>query len=175
MPLQNKRFLTLCGLSLCLCLAAATGCRNSFSSGLPDHIRTVEVHIFQNKTMYDSIEAWITRDIVDRINMDPRIRVSSRNGDALITGEIIAVRRSTLRETTANEPGTVQITIEAKFSFYDNKERRYIIEDATVVSSDLGISPGIYEASRGGVSEDGERGAARQLAAEIVRRTVGMW
>lgn len=162
-------------LFLALSLAVAAGCRSSFSSGLPDHIRTVEVHIFQNKTMYNSVEAWITRGIIDRINMDPSVRVSSRNGDALITGEIINVRRTTMRETTSNEPGTVQITIEAKFSFYDNKERRYIIEDAAVVSSDTGLSPGIYEASRGGVSEDGERGAAEQLAAEIVRRTVGMW
>ena len=179
MPFQtragSKRFLMLGALMLGLCLAVAAGCRNSFSSGLPGHIRTVEVHIFRNKTMYNGVEAWITRDIVDRINMDPRIRVSSRNGDALITGEILSVNRSTMRETTANEPGTVQITIEARFSFYDNKERRYIIEDAEISSSDLALSPGIYEASRGGVSEDGERGAARQLAAEIVRRTVGMW
>ena len=142
---------------------------------MPNHIKTVEVHIFQNKTMYKSIEAWITRDIIDRINMDPSVRVSSRNGDALITGEILSVTRSTMRETTNNEPGTVQITITAKFSFYDNVQRRYIMEDVTVVSTDTGISPGIYEASRGGVSEDGERGAAKQLAAEIVRRTVGMW
>lgn len=156
-------------------LAPAAGCRTTTQSGLPQHINTVEVHIFQNKTMYKGIEGWITRDIIDRINADPRVRVSSRNGDALITGEIVAVRRAVLRETTTSEPGTVQITIEATFSFYDQVKRRYIAEDVSVVSSDTGMSPGIYEATRGGVSEDGERGAARQLAAEIVRRTVGMW
>ncbi len=175
MPFHSKRSTLLCALGLALCAALAAGCSTSFSSGLPDHIRTVEVHIFQNKTMYDNIEAWVTRGIVDRVNADPRIRIASRNGDALLTGEITAVRRSTLRETTANEPGTVQITIEAKFSLYDNKERRFLVEDAVISSSDTGLSTGIYEASRGGLSEDGERDAARQLAAEIVRRTVGMW
>lgn len=153
----------------------AVGCRSTVSSGMPRHINTVEVHIFQNKTMYKSIEAWITRDIIDRINGDPRVRVSSRNGDALITGEILSVERSTLRETTTNEPGTVLITITAEFSFYDNIERRYIMEDVVVRSTETGMSPGIYESSRGGRSEEGERGAAKQLAAEIVRRTVGMW
>ncbi len=125
--------------------------------------------------MYHNIEAWITRDLIDRINMDPSIRVAGNNGDAVITGEITAVKRSTLRETTANEPGTVQITIEATFSFYDAGRRRYIIEDAPINSSEIGLSYGMYEASRGGVSEDGERAAAKQLAAEIVRRTIGMW
>lgn len=175
MPLHYKRFLIVCCLAMAACVAVATGCRTSFSSGMPNHIKTVEVHIFRNKTMYKNIEAWITRDIIDRINMDPSIRVSSRNGDALITGEIMAVKRSTMRTTTANEPGTVLITLEVKYSFYDNVQRRYIVEDAIVTSTDTGLSPGIYEASRGGVSEDGERGAAKQAAAEIVRRTVGMW
>lgn len=156
-------------------LFAASGCRTSTQSGLPNHIRTVEVHIFQNKTMYKDIETWVTRGIIDRINADPTIRVSSRNGDALITGEILAVDRTTLRETTSNQPGTVQITVLAEYSFYDNVQRRYIVENVPIRSSETGISPGIYEASRGGTRDEGERGAADQLAAEIVRRTIGMW
>ncbi|MCC8116576.1 MAG: LPS assembly lipoprotein LptE [Planctomycetes bacterium] len=151
------------------------GCRSTTASGLPRHIRTVEVHIFQNKTMYNSIEAWVTRDIIDRINADPVVRVTSRNGDALITGEILAVNRRTLRETTINEPGTVLITIDARFSFSDTIELRSIIEDMRVRSTETGMSPGIYEASRDESSEEGQRGAAKQIAAEIVRRTIGMW
>lgn len=170
----KKPFLAVTALGLAAAFLLFAGCRTSTRSGMPEHIRTVEVHIFQNKTMYKSIEAWITRDIIDRINADPRIRVSSR-GDALITGEITAVRRSTLRETTTNEPGTVLITIEATFSFYDQIKNRYIIEDMKITSTETGLSAGIYESSRGGQSELGERGAAKQLAGEIVRRTVGMW
>lgn len=155
--------------------AAVAGCTTTTRSGLPDHIRTVEVHIFQNKTMYKGIEAWVTRSIIDRINADPRIKIVSRGGDALLTGEIKSVSRSTLRETTTGEPATVLMTIVAEYSFYDNVSGRFLVEDATVKSSDTGMSPGIYEASRGGSSEDGTRGAANQLAGEIVRRTVGMW
>lgn len=170
-----KRFCAVAATGLAAVFVLLTGCRTTLQSGLPGHIKTVEVHIFQNKTMYKGIEAWITRDIIDRINADPRIRVSSNNGDALITGEIVAVRRSTLRETTTNEPGTVLITIDATFSFYDQVKNRYIYEDVKLTSTETGMSPGIYESSRGGRSEEGERGAAKQLAGEIVRRTVGMW
>lgn len=172
----QRRFLSLAGVALAMAVLLFAGCRTStVAGGIPDHIRTVEVHIFQNKTMYKSIEAWVTRGIIDRINGDARLAVSSHNGDALITGEILEVRRATLRETTANEPGTVQITIVAQFSMYDNIERRYIVEDARVTSTETGLSPGIYEYSRGGTSEEGERGAAKQIAAEIVRRTIGRW
>lgn len=172
---SRKRLVSVAGLLLGTAVLLAAGCATSFRSGLPAHIRTVEVHIFQNKTMYKSVEAWLTRDIIDAINADPNIRVSSHNGDAVITGEITAVHRTTMRETTSNEPGTVRITIEAEFSFYDNVKRRFIMEDVRVTSDATGMSPGIYESSRGGVSEDGQRGAAKQLAQEIVRRTVGMW
>lgn len=170
-----KRLVSVTGLLLGMAVLLAAGCTTSFRSGLPDHVKTVEVHIFQNKTMYKSVEAWLTRDIIDAINADPNIRVVSRNGDAVITGEILAVNRHTMRETTSNEPGTVRITIEAEFSFYDNVKRKFIMEDVKLVSDATGMSPGIYESSRGGVSEDGERGAAKQLAGEIVRRTIGMW
>ena len=169
-----KRLSAVAVMVLAAVALMSAGCRTSTRSGMPEHIRTVEVHIFQNKTMYKGVEAWLTRDIIDRINMDPSVRVSSR-GDALITGEIVAVKRDTLRETTTNEPGTVRITIEATFSFYDQLKNRYIIEDAKIVSTETGQAAGIYESSRGGMSEEGERGAAKQLAAEIVRRTIGMW
>lgn len=167
--------LLVAAVGLAAALVVVAGCTTSTRSGLPEHIRTVEVHIFRNKTMYKSIEAWITRSIIDRINADPRIKVVSRNGDAILTGEIKSVTRSTLRETTTGEPATVLMTIVAEYSFYDNVAGRFLVEDAKATSSDTGLSPGIYEASRGGTSEDGDRGAANELAGEIVRRTVGMW
>lgn len=162
-------------LLLTTALLLPTGCRTTASSGLPKHINTVEVHIFQNKTMYKSVESWLTRDIIDGINADPGVRAVSRNGDATITGEILAIRRETLRDTTYNQPSTVKIIMDVSFSFYDNVKQEYIIESMQLSSAETGASPGIYEVMRGGKSEDGERGAAKQVAVEIVRRTVGMW
>ncbi len=166
----------ICVWALMAALAAVlAGCTTSTRSGLPDHVRTIEVHIFQNKTMYKTIESLITRAIIDRINADPNIRVASRNGDALITGEITNITRSTLRETTTNEPGTVLITVEATFSFYDNVQGKYLLKDVVITSTDTGHSYGVYEASRGQTAWEGETGAVAALAGEIVRRTVGMW
>lgn len=157
-------------------LAIAAGCSTTTrSTGLPEHIRTVEVHIFQNKTMYQGLEGRLTRQIIDRINMDPSIRVVSRGGDAIITGEITDVKRTTVRETTTDEPATVSLSMYATFSFYDEIERRYIIEDQAVNSADSSSSAGLYEAARGESTSLAEEGASRVLAADIVRKTIGMW
>jgi hypothetical protein len=163
----------------CIALAAVViiaGCSTSTrSTGLPEHIRTVEVHIFQNKTMYQGLEGRLTRQIIDRINMDPSIRVVSRGGDAIITGEITDVKRTTVRETTTDEPATVSLSMHAIFSFYDEIGRRYLLEDVPVSSSDSSSSAGLYEAARGESTTLAEEGASRVLAADIVRRTIGMW
>lgn len=156
--------------------AHLAGCRTSTRSGLPDHIRTVEVHVFQNKTMFKSLEAEITRRIIDRINADARIRVVNNGGDAVITGEITQVKRTTIRETTTNEPGTVLITVEAEYSFYDQVKKRFIIADAKVLSTDTGMSSGLYEVTRESPKPSNvEISAAASAADEIVRRTIGMW
>lgn len=158
--------------ALCTCAA----CRTTTKSGLPDHIRTVDVEIFRNTTMYKSIEGILARSIADAVSADPRVRLStSGSADAVITGEITTVTRSTLRDTTANEPGTVRIVITAKYSFYDTQAKRYLIRDKVVSSTSTGYSHGIYEASRGELSAQGERGAAEAIGAEIARQTIGMW
>lgn len=165
----------LVAIVLAAAVVLPVGCRTSVHSGLPKHIKTVEVEIFQNKTMYKSIEAWITRDIIDAINADPSIRVVSNNGDAVIYGEIHDVRRQTLRDTTNSQPNTVKIVLDVSYSFYDNVNREYIIDSKKLTSTETGYSHGISEYGRGEVSENGERSAAKAVAAEIVRQTVGMW
>lgn len=162
-------------VALALALLLPTGCRTSVNSGLPKHIKTVEVEIFQNKTMYKSIEAWLTRDIIDEINADPTVRVVSNNGDAVIYGEIVNVTRQTLRDTTNSQPNTVKIVLDVSYSFYDNVKKTYIVDSKVLNSSSTGYSHGISEYGRGQISEDGERSAAKAVASEIVRQTIGMW
>ena len=169
------RFVLWLPLCAALCLVAP-GCRTSTrSSGLPGHIRTVEVEMFSNKTMYKDLEGRLTRQIIDRLNADANIKVVSRGGDAVITGEITRVSRRTLRETTTDEPATVQLIIHATYSFYDEHERRYIKDEVAVVSNRSSSTAGLYEAVRGESVAAAEEGAMRALAQEIVWGTVAAW
>lgn len=170
--LRFALYLPLCA-AFCL---AAPGCKTSTrSSGLPEHIRTVEVEIFKNNTMYKGLEGRLTRQIIDRINADAVIKAVSRGGDAVITGEIVKVTRQTLRETTTDEPATVLIVVYAKYSFYDEVEKRYIREDVVVTSNQASTTAGLYEPSRGESVSAAEESAVAALGREIVRGTIGMW
>lgn len=168
--------LALAALVCVAAIAAGPGCRTSTrSSGLAEHISTVEVEIFKNNTMFRGLEGRLTRAIIDGINRDAVIKAVSRGGDAIITGEITDVKRYTVRETTTDEPATVSLIVYTTFSFYDAVERRYILEDVQITSSDLSQAAGLYEASRGESMSLAEEGAMAAVAREIVRRTVGMW
>lgn len=158
-----------------LAIAVLPGCRTSTSSSLPEHIKTVEVNVFQNKTMYKGQEGVLTRRIIDRINADPHIRVVSHDGDAVITGEIVSITQSTVRQTTDDRPASVSVNVVAEFSFYDAREGRYLIEDARIGSSEAYSTAGYYDADRGENVTMAEDSALTAMAGEIVRRTIGMW
>lgn len=176
MPLFIRgRALKLLAVVFLAAAAGGSGCKTSTVSGMPGHIRTVEVEIFKNNTMYRGLEGRLTRAIIDQINYDARIRASSGGGDAVITGEITEVRRSTVRETTTDEPATVSLTVYARFSFYDKVEGRYLIQDRAISSSDSSQAAGLYEASRGESVSLAEEGAMMALARDIARRSIGMW
>ena len=173
--MTGNRFALLLPLCAALILAAPA-CRTSTrSSGLPAHIRTVEVEMFGNDTTYYGMEGKLTRRIIDQINADAVIKVSSRGGDAVITGEILKVSRRTVRETTTNEPATVVVVVEARYSFYDEVERRYIREDVSVSSAQSSSTAGMYELDRNELSSDAEDSALAALAREVVRGTIGRW
>jgi hypothetical protein len=75
-------------------LAAATwaagGCGYSFHGTLPDHIRTVAVPIFVNRTQQPGVESVITRAVVDAFATNGRLRVvRSEDADAILDGEVI--------------------------------------------------------------------------------------
>lgn len=174
---SSWRAAAVLALGLAAVFVFSAGCRTTTRSGLPDHIKTVEVHLFQNKTMYKGVEAVVTRRLIDRVNGDPRVKLVSNGGDAVISGEIVSVTRHTLRETTTDEPGTVQFVIRASYSLYDEQERRYLIEDAIVTSDVAGMSSGLFETSHaisGDITQE-TGSAASALADEIARRTIGMW
>ena len=157
-------------------LLGSPGCRMSTrSDGLPEHIRTVEVHVFKNNTMYKGLEGKLTRGVIDAVNADPVVRAASRNGDAILTGEITRVSRRTLRETTSDERATVQIVIDAVYSFYDERSGVYLADEAPISSADLGLGAGIFETSLSEPPAAAEARLLNDLGAEIVRRTVGMW
>ncbi|MDR1611927.1 MAG: LPS assembly lipoprotein LptE [Planctomycetota bacterium] len=171
---MRGRAATVLILAATLTMAFAPGCRTSTRSGLPGHIKSVEVHVFKNKTMTLDLEGKLTRAVIDAVNADPAVRVASR-GDAVLTGEITRYSRRTLRDTTTDELGTVQLVVEASFSLYDAREGVYLVDEAKLSSLDLELSLGVYEYNLGEPEAVAQNRLLRELGREIVRRSIGRW
>ena len=74
-----------------LVLAAALGgCGYSFHGTLPDHVKTVAVPIFVNRTQQPAVEGVITRAIVDAFATNGRLRVvRPEDADSILEGEVV--------------------------------------------------------------------------------------
>lgn len=159
---------------LCVCVLWTGGCYST-RSGLPEHIHTIKVPVFKNKTEYYGLESKLTRAIIEKLNVDPAIRVVNDAQDATIYGEITSVQKRVLTETFNDKPTGMQLTITVKVFFRDEVQGTMLIDGVTLYSHHASSGAGQYDISRGQGRTDAETTALQELADEIVRGTIGMW
>lgn len=152
----------------------ASGCYST-KSGLPDHIQTVAVPVFRNNTEYYGLESKLTRSIIAKLNLDPRIKVVNDGEDARIYGEIIDVEKRVLRETLKDDPVKLRLTITVKLYFHDKVQDVMLVDGVTIRSHHASSGTGEYDTRKGERRGDAETSALSELADEIVRNTIGMW
>ena len=76
-------------LGLALLAVSLAGCGYSFRGNLPDHIKTVAVPIFTNKTAEPGIENFLTSAVVEAYASNGRLRVVKPDeADAILDGEV---------------------------------------------------------------------------------------
>ena len=67
-----------------------SGCGYSYHGTLPDHVKTVAVPIFVNRTQQPAVESVITRAIVDAFATNGRLRVvRPEDADSILEGEVL--------------------------------------------------------------------------------------
>ena len=78
------------GAALIAVACMLAGCGYSFHGTLPDHVKTVAVPIFINRTQQPAVEGVITRAIVDAFATNGRLRVvRPEDADSILEGEVI--------------------------------------------------------------------------------------
>jgi outer membrane lipopolysaccharide assembly protein LptE/RlpB len=66
-----------------------TGCGYTFRGTLPEHIKTISVPIFVNRTQEPGVESIVTRAVVEGFSTNGRLRVVRTAGaDAVLEGEV---------------------------------------------------------------------------------------
>ena len=77
-------------LLLAATVFALGGCGYSFQGTLPQHIRTIAVPIFVNRTSEPNVDSILTRAIVQALATNGRLRVVRRaDADAILEGEVV--------------------------------------------------------------------------------------
>jgi outer membrane lipopolysaccharide assembly protein LptE/RlpB len=78
-------------LGLGLLAAVLAGCGYSFRGNLPDHIQTVAVPIFANRSGEPAVENFLTNAVVEAFSNNGRLRVVRReDADAILEGEVVS-------------------------------------------------------------------------------------
>jgi hypothetical protein len=103
----------------------AAGCGvYTLSGGMPDHIRTVGVDLFENRTSEPGVDDWMSRALSDRLIARPQIRYGSmRVADAVIRGAVRQVIEEPL-EYSGAQVTRYQVLLIVDAEVFDRVRRR---------------------------------------------------
>jgi len=161
--------------ALAAALATCVGCAYTFESALPSHIRTVRVDVFENRTGYPRLEAELARALVREFQADGTLVPGGRFADSVVKGTLVKVGRSVLQEDEFDDVVTGQVTVAAVVTFEDSAGGGALLAAERVTSADARRSEGVFRLATGGTEEGAFGAALRELARNIVRRTVEAW
>jgi len=110
-----------------LVVAAATlllaGCGYSLRGSLPEHIRTVAVPVFTNKTETPAVENFLTRAVVDAFVTSGRLKVvRPEEADSILEGEIVGYQLNSLSYDSQANVREYRLTVTLNLQFRDVRQ-----------------------------------------------------
>ena len=159
-----KRLGALVALSALLC----AGCGYSLRGNLPDHLRTVAVPVFQNRTPVPAVENFLTNAIVNAFATNGRLRVTSVDrADAILEGEITNYSLQSIAFDAAANVRQFRLTVTLNLRFRDVRRNEVLFQRG-------GYSDRADFTVPGTVAEtiSASEGALQQAATEIARSVV---
>lgn len=142
------------------------GCGYSTRGNLPEHIKTVAVPIFKNRTTQGGLETAITSGVVNAFSTRLKV-VPVEQADAILDGEIVSYSADGIAFARQATITAYRVTFVFNIEFRDL--RRSVVlwkEPALTATSDYNV--------QGTVSDSIAReiGATGQVAEEVGRRIV---
>ncbi len=143
---------------------------------LPAHLKTLAIPVATNSTDRFGLEQQLTASLLTAYTRDNHLRVvSGGNADAELTTRISRYRNDVFSYTSSEQPNEYQVSIVLSVVFTDRVKNRELwkSDDVTVVqrytlTDSLGVS-------RPTAQSDADAAVIRQLADDLVARTVQGW
>jgi outer membrane lipopolysaccharide assembly protein LptE/RlpB len=152
-----------------LLVAAAGGCGYSLRGNLPDHLKTVSVPVFRNRTTEAGAESTITSAVVNAFTTNGRLKVVALDqADSVLDGEITGYSVQSLTYDSKLNLRSYRLTVTMNVRFRD-------LRRAEVLWQQDGLVEDVSFNVAGQVSDtiSREEGAVKQAAIEIGRKLVG--
>ena len=159
-------------LGLVLLAVALAGCGYSFRGNLPDHIKTVAVPVFTNKTSEPAVESLLTSAVVQAFASNGRLRVvRPEDADAILDGEVVGYSvQSIAFDNLANvRQYRLQVTMNLKLR--DVRRNTVLFDQQSLQEkADFQVLGAVSQTI--GAEEGAVRAAAIEIGRSIVSLTV---
>jgi lipopolysaccharide assembly LptE-like protein len=146
----------------------AGGCGYTLQGNLPDHLKTVSVPVFKNRTTEAGVESTITSAVVNAFTTNGRLRVVALDkADSVLEGEIIGYSVQSLTYDSKLNLRSYRLTVSMDVSFRDLKRSELLWQQNGLVEE-------VAFDVAGQVSDtiSREEGAVKQAALEVGRKVV---
>jgi outer membrane lipopolysaccharide assembly protein LptE/RlpB len=157
-------------LSLALLAVGVAGCGYSFRGNLPDHIKTVAVPVFTNKTAEPGVETLLTSAVVEAFATNGRLRVvKPEDADAILDGDVVGYNVLSIAFDNQANVRQYRLIVTMNIRLRDVRRSSILFEQQSLrEKADFQIL--------GAVSQtiSAEEGAVRTAATEIGRSIVSL-
>jgi len=159
-------------LALGLLVAAGAGCGYSFRGTLPEHIQTVAVPVFANKTGEPRIESLLTNAVVEAFSTNGRLRVVKReDADAVLEGEVVGYTIQSISYDSQANIRQYRLIVTMNLKLLDMRKSAVLFEEHSLrEKADFQVMNAVSQTIS--VEETAMRTAATEIGRAIVSLTV---
>jgi outer membrane lipopolysaccharide assembly protein LptE/RlpB len=159
-------------LALGLLATALAGCGYSFRGTLPEHIQTVAVPLFANKTGEPRIESLLTSAVVEAFSTNGRLRVVKReDADAILEGELVGYSLLSISYDSQANVRQYRLLLTMNLKLLDLRRSAVLFEEHGLrEKADFQVMTAVSQTIS--VEETAVRTAAMEIARAIVSLTV---
>lgn len=116
--------------ALAAALGVLAGCGYSLHGNLPEHVQTVAVPVFTNRTAEPAIESFLTQAVVEAFATNGRLRVvNAAQADAILEGEVVGYELQALAFDPRASIREYRLVVTMNLKFRDVRRNTLLFEE----------------------------------------------
>jgi outer membrane lipopolysaccharide assembly protein LptE/RlpB len=157
---------------LALIAIGLSGCGYSFRGNLPDHIKTVAVPVFANRTSEPAVETLLTSAVIAAFASNGRLRVvKPEDADAILDGEVIGYKVESIAYDNQANVRQYRLEVTMNLRLRDVRQAGIVFEEKSLrEKADFQVQGAVAQTISG--EEAAVRTAAREIGRSIVSLTI---